>query len=326
MLRTTVRSCFSAATLLSLATVVGAARPVSAQEIAGPPPSSGAKLAEAAPKVVEGVSTLKFAGHRDWTSTELKLRKGDLVRVRAWGRVRVAGAGNQLTDPAGLEAAKVPTLLDTAPACRLIAVVGDDNNDYISVGKESEFRAPHDGVLYLTLNQVDPVGNSGDFDVRVSVGAASGLSFGGPSSGPVASVPPPPTASGAPAQTSASPDEKTVTVQPRLDWTNCYITVNRGDTVVVEASGSVTLDLAGHAAGPDGLALADPGRLLTDRPTGALIAVVGVDNNDFIYLGSKGRFVSQRTGLLFLGVNEENLANNAGGFTARVRIERAAKP
>src|SRR4051794_27112746 len=170
MSRISVRISLSLAALLAAANGTVASRTASAQEISGPPPSTSlATSTDATPKVVEGVSTLKFPGHRDWTSTELKLRKGDLVRVRAWGRVRIAGAGNQLADPAGLDSTTLPTLLATAPACRLIAVVGDDNNDYISVGKESEFRAPHDGVLYLTLNQVNPAGNSGDFDVRVSV-------------------------------------------------------------------------------------------------------------------------------------------------------------
>jgi hypothetical protein len=102
------------------------------------------------------------------------------------------------------------------------------------------------------------------------------------------------------------------------------MTVNRGDTVVITATGTVMLDLAGHGTGPDGISLKDPRKLLTDRATGALIAVIGVDNNDFIFIGSNGRFTAQRTGLLFLGINEEDLTNNAGSFNAHVQIERAA--
>ncbi len=302
-------------TTLSLAAL--SLQVAAAQDVAGPPPGAGASRAVDAPKVVEGVSTFKLTGHRDWTSSGLSVRKGDVVRIRAWGRVRIAGAGGQLVDPAGLEARKLPRLLDTAPACQIICVVGDDNNDYISVGKEAEFRAAHDGTLYLTLNQVDPTGNSGDFDVRVAIGNARGLSFGHVEDAPIL-VPAP-----VPTQPAGGGDDKVVAVQPRLDWTNTYVTVRVGDTVVVEASGAVVLDLAGHATGPDGIKLNDPKRLIPDKPTGALIAVVGVDNNDFVFLGAKGRFVSQRNGLLFLGVNEDDLSNNSGSFSARVHIERS---
>jgi hypothetical protein len=145
-----------------------------------------------------------------------------------------------------------------------------------------------------------------------------GLTFGRPEA-PVIVAPP--------AVTPAADGAKTVVVSPRLDWTNTYVTLKRGDTVVVEASGAVVLDLAGHSAGPEGIGLKDPGKLIVDKPTGALIAVVGVDNNDFIFVGANGHFTAQRSGLLFLGINEENLANNSGSFTAKVRVVSApAKP
>ncbi len=305
--------------LAALIVAAGAAR---GQEVAGPPPGAAKPgTSNATPRIVQGVATFKLDGHRDWTSTGLTARKGEVVRIRAWGRIRIAGAGNRLIDPAGFE---LPTLARIAPsltACQLIAVVGEDNNDYVAIGKEAEFRAQHDGTIYLTINQVNTFGNTGDFDVRVSVGNASGLAFGGPTTPTTIGTPPP----AVQAPDSLDTNEKVVTVSPNLDWTNTYLTIRRGDTIVVDADGSVTLDLAGHTAGPDGITLKDPGRLIVDKPTGALIAVVGIDNNDFIFLGSKGRFTSARNGLLFLGVNEESLANNSGSFRARVKIERAAK-
>jgi hypothetical protein len=296
-----------------------ASAPAAAQDVGGPPPATATTiLPDPGPKVVDGVATLKLRGHRDWTETGLRVRRGDLVSVRAWGRIRVARAGNRMVDPLGVDVGTIARVYSDAPACSVIAVVGEDNNDYVKVGKSAEFRAPHDGTLYLAINQLDTAGNTGDFDVRVSVGQAVGLTFGRPEA-PVIVAPP--------AVTPAADGAKTVVVSPRLDWTNTYVTLKRGDTVVVEASGAVVLDLAGHSAGPEGIGLKDPGKLIVDKPTGALIAVVGVDNNDFIFVGANGHFTAQRSGLLFLGINEENLANNSGSFTAKVRVVSApAKP
>jgi hypothetical protein len=294
---------------------VGAA---SAQQIQGPPPGPG-KAAASAAKVSQGVSQFKIASTSDWTSTGLTVRRGETIRVKAWGRARLQGT--QLADPDGLDIARVAKFLPDAPVGHVIAVIGDDNNDYITVGKEAEFTAKRDGVLYLGINQLDPSMNTGDFDVRVTIGNASGLAFGRFD----ATTAPPAVFGDPPAAKTSSPDEKSIAVMPRLEWTNTYLQVNVGDTVVVEASGSVDLDLAGHATGPGGTTLKDPNRLMPDKPTGALVAVVGVDNNDFIFVGAKGQFVSARTGLLFLGINEEDLTNNAGSFDAHVRVLRAPK-
>lgn len=307
-----------AAALLALAPVTNAAR---IQDLGGPPTGATTNAGAAgAPKIVEGVASLKLAGNRDWTSTGLRVRKGDIIRVKAWGRIRVARAGGSLADPSGLELPSEPLLVPGARAAQVIAVVGDDNNDYVVVGRGLDFRAAHDGFVYLAVNQLDATGNTGDFDVRVSTGSATGLAFGGPDLGSLSPPDTPPAGSG-----RVSENEKLVTVQPRLDWTNTYMTVKRGDTIVLEASGSVTLDLAGRTAGPNGIPHTDGAKLISDKPTGALIAVVGVDNNDFLFVGTAGRFVAERTGLLFLGVNEGDLTNNSGSFSVRVRIERAAK-
>ena len=55
-------------------------------------------------------------------------------------------------------------------------------------------------------------------------------------------------------------------------------------------------------------------------PTGALIAVIGDDNNDFIYIGAEREFTAQRDGALFLGVNEGDLSDNSGSFTVKIEI------
>jgi hypothetical protein len=60
---------------------------------------------------------------------------------------------------------------------------------------------------------------------------------------------------------------------------------------------------------------------MQDEPTGALLAVVGDDNNDFVFIGRARDFVSQRDGVLFLGINEGNLNDNTGSYNTVVEVE-----
>ena len=113
--------------------------------------------------------------------------------------------------------------------------------------------------------------------------------------------------------------EKTVSVAGAADWTSTEIRVQRGQRIVISASGEVDLG-DNQRTGPEGRSLADNRKLVVARPTGALIAVVGDDNDDFVFVGKATEFVSPHNGILFLSVNEGNLKDNAGAFVARVRV------
>lgn len=114
----------------------------------------------------------------------------------------------------------------------------------------------------------------------------------------------------------------TVDVAAKKDWTSSGLIVRRGDHLRVTASGTITLDPAsGRTCGPDGISdLVDPKKLMPDQPTGALIAVISSDNDDFIFLGRSGEFTATRDGLLFLSVNEGLLSDNVGTFKAVVEV------
>jgi hypothetical protein len=60
---------------------------------------------------------------------------------------------------------------------------------------------------------------------------------------------------------------------------------------------------------------------MSNEATGALIAVIGDDNDDFLLIGTRRDFVAQRDGVLFLGVNEGNLADNTGTFDVVIEAE-----
>ena len=113
--------------------------------------------------------------------------------------------------------------------------------------------------------------------------------------------------------------EKTVSVAAAADWTSTEIRIQRGQRIVISADGEVDLGDS-QRTGPEGLSINDNRKLITSRPTGALIAVVGDDNDDFVFVGKATEFVSKHNGILFLSVNEGNLKDNAGAFVARVKV------
>ncbi len=103
-----------------------------------------------------------------WTDSGLMVRKGQRLRITATGRVSL-GNGNFST-PTGL-----PRLVDTEklmrnePTGELIAVVGDDNDEFIPVGAGREFYAPRDGRLFLGVNEGKLDDNTGSYDALIEV-------------------------------------------------------------------------------------------------------------------------------------------------------------
>jgi hypothetical protein len=81
---------------------------------------------------------------------------------------------------------------------------------------------------------------------------------------------------------------------------------------------------ANRIATADGLPnITDRDKLMRNQPTGGLIAVIGDDNDEFIFVGRSRDFVAQRDGVLFLGVNEGNLSDNSGLFEVVIEAEAA---
>ena len=104
-------------------------------------------------------------------------------------------------------------------------------------------------------------------------------------------------------------------------WTNSGWVVRKGQHIHISGSGRVSLG-NGQYSTPAGLSsLPDNNKLVKTGATGGLIAVIGDDNNDFIFVGNDIDFVAQRDGALFLGVNEGNLEDNSGAFSIKVEID-----
>lgn len=104
-------------------------------------------------------------------------------------------------------------------------------------------------------------------------------------------------------------------------WTNSGLVVRRGQRIRISATGRVNLG-AGRVSTPAGVsAIQDNEKLMRSYPTGALIAVIGDDNDDFIFVGGQREFIAQRDGVLFLGVNEGNLSDNTGAYDVVINAE-----
>jgi hypothetical protein len=137
---------------------------------------------------------------------------------------------------------------------------------------------------------------------------------------PKESTPPPVTDAGdAGSATGGAIAEKTVSVSATADWTSTDIRVQRGQRITISASGEVDLGNSRRAS-PNGISLSDNRKLIPNKPTGGLIAVVGDDNDDFVFIGRGSEFTASHNGILFLSVNEGNLKDNTGSFVAKVRV------
>ena len=102
-----------------------------------------------------------------WTQTGIMLRRGDLIRIRADGVVRLSDNAQDEAVPSGSRSGRrAPSApLPSRIAGALIARVG--NSAPIFVGANTSFRAPSDGQLMLGVNDDYLEDNSGEFRVKV---------------------------------------------------------------------------------------------------------------------------------------------------------------
>jgi hypothetical protein len=108
-------------------------------------------------------------------------------------------------------------------------------------------------------------------------------------------------------------------------WTNTLFVVKRGQKIRISATGRASLG-NGRYSTPSGVSsLPDTDKLIKNEATGGLIAVIGDDNNDFIFVGNGREFTAQRDGFLFLGINEGNLNDNSGAYDVTIEVEQSNK-
>ena len=110
-------------------------------------------------------------------------------------------------------------------------------------------------------------------------------------------------------------------VNGRERWTDSGIRVNQGDLIMFNVQGSVQLSSDGNdVAQPAGSAT---GRRAESAPlpndlAGALIG--RINNGPAFGIGNQRQITAPASGELFLGVNDDYLADNNGGFRVRVSV------
>ncbi|MEK7831616.1 MAG: hypothetical protein AAB401_11055 [Acidobacteriota bacterium] len=146
---------------------------VSAQTADRPPAETqpAAETAQAANKTEElatiAEKTVSVAAGADWTSTEIRIQRGQHIVISAIGDVDL-GDGKR-TGPEGIDLADKDKLVQGRKTGGLIAVIGDDNNDFEFVGQSTEIIAKHNGILFLSINEGNLRDNNGAFVARVRV-------------------------------------------------------------------------------------------------------------------------------------------------------------
>jgi hypothetical protein len=105
-----------------------------------------------------------------WTNSGLVVRRGQRLRITASGRVNL-GAGRFATPDGVASLPDRDKLMRNQPTGGLICVIGDDNDDFIFIGRSHDFVAQKDGVLFLGVNEGNLSDNSGTFDVVIEAEA-----------------------------------------------------------------------------------------------------------------------------------------------------------
>ena len=130
---------------------------------------------------------------------------------------------------------------------------------------------------------------------------------------------------------SSTPTFFTIKVAVRADnanngWSNSGLVVRKGQRLRISSSGRVSLGRGRFATPLGNSTYPDNEKLMRNEATGALIAVIGDDNDDFILIGTRRDFVAQRDGVLFLGVNEGDLSDNTGSYDVAIEAEAGGSP
>jgi Ca2+-binding EF-hand superfamily protein len=116
---------------------------------------------------------------------------------------------------------------------------------------------------------------------------------------------------------------RAIVVDASRGWVDTGINVRSGDTISIEANGTVTLSENGRdVAGPEGSrtgrrAASAP---LADRAAGALIARIG--ESGVMFVGDARTVTANETGRLYLGVNDDYFDDNRGQFSVSVSVQR----
>jgi len=123
-------------------------------------------------------------------------------------------------------------------------------------------------------------------------------------------------------QAPAATSGQRIRVEGTELWTDTGVNVRAGDTLIFDAQGTVQLsdngnDIAGVGGARSGRRAAEAP--LNNQTAGALIARIG--NSDTFFIGNRRSVRAPAAGRLYLGVNDDHLADNRGDFQVMVTVQ-----
>ena len=207
-------------------------------------------------------------------------------------------------------------------------VIGFKDQQFtILIGGNARGRRGQTTVYVEDVESIEFDSNSGNVSPTDDGSARNNAPLSRPSNPPTNNIP---DRSNDSSPVTPTPTFFTIKVGVRADnanngWTNSGLVVRKGQRLRISASGRVSLG-RGRFSTPGGVtAITDNDKLMRNEATGALIAVIGDDNDDFILIGPRREFVAQRDGVLFLGVNEGDLADNTGSYDIVIEAEASGR-
>jgi hypothetical protein len=242
-----------------------------------------------------------------WIRSQVQVRRGQRVRVEATGSVTLEG--RYAVNPDGKPNSRASDLpVPNQNDGGLIAVIGrDEDAPQIFIGRQREFVADRDGMLYFSVNHWETRNAGGAFRVTVSVDRSTSGWFGG-------------------SRGSWQRREKVVTVPGNKTWVDTGIDLDGDVTLDITAEGQITFR-KNQLVGPGGDINSnnkDVTYPINSSGVGALIAKVRYTNGAesaprFIGVRNTKRIGPSEYGRLFLGINDNGVNDNTGSFTVTIR-------
>jgi Ca2+-binding EF-hand superfamily protein len=129
-------------------------------------------------------------------------------------------------------------------------------------------------------------------------------------------------AGGAPAMATSAAGSQTIRVNAQQRWTDTGLNVRAGDVITFNVTGTITMsddqnDTANWAGSTRGRTAPDAPVL--GQKAGGLLAKIGEYSPSFV--GGRSSWTAPVSGRLYLGVNDDHLADNRGEFTVTVGVQ-----
>lgn len=241
---------------------------------------------------VSQVIDVDVSGLAVWTDTGIDVRVDEHLSVTATGMVAHGGGGEY--GPAG-DPALTNFGANVVNCFGHVALIGrlGETGDAFYVGPDTSFAATSAARLFLGVNDSGVDNNAGSFAAHV----ATGLRY-------------------------TDVAARTVTVSGTAAWTDSGVDLAAGQQLTITASGTVLHNVAGNdGCDPAGEpATSGHGANVIGCPNHAsLIGKIGDAGAPFL-VGRALSVPSAAAGRLYLGVNDNDLSNNGGSYSADVSV------